>query len=245
MNSLRAHRFWQIRRCDAVRILVCSCVLPFVAGCQPGKTPDATQAKSAQQKSTQPQTSCDLQRTKAAAMAPGLQFEVKAVSVLPHIGARFTTMNLIPKGENQHWTMNQYGVFGKQVVHIPEQQNSIWIEALILVRNNGVEAQKFRFKSPRLELSGGQTIQPWESLPGGMYGSYDEIAGDLGLSREAPEKGSNAIQLLLSSDIESNLSSGQQTWVIMDFQVPQDTKNAKLGINGYPTSPIEIPMYCE
>jgi hypothetical protein len=103
------------------------------------------------------------------------QIEVKEVSILPHVQARYKTMKLVPVGDYQNWHMDAGSVVSQEVVEVPNHPDSVWIEILALVKNSSASDAKFQFKAPKLELSGGQTIQPWEHLFAGMA-DYDGLA---------------------------------------------------------------------
>jgi hypothetical protein len=154
-------------------------------------------------------------------------------------------MNMVPKGTYRPWAMDAGSVVAQEVVSLPKGEDDVWIEALILVRNIGTKNDRFAFKSPHIELGNGQKIEPWEYLPAGLAGSYDDIAHTLQLSDKAPAKGSNEVHLRLGGDFYSELKSKQQTWVIMIFQVPKEAKDGKLSISSLPPTAIDIPMSCE
>jgi hypothetical protein len=170
----------------------------------------------------------------------GLQFDVKEVSVLPHVGARFKTMKLIPAGDYENWRMDAGSVVSQQVVSVPKQPDSMWIETLVLVRNNGGNDEKLDFKNPQLQLASGGSIKPWEHLFAGMA-DYQGLVGVLGLSDKAPGPDANAVHLNVEGTLYCNLKSKQQTWIIMVFQVPKSAKDGKLSISNYPPTALKIP----
>ena len=180
-------------------------------------------------------TKCFAQGTEKA----GFQIEVKEVSVLPHIDARYKTMKLLPSADYQNWGMDRGSRVEQVVVEVPVQQDSIWIEALVLIKNDSTDDAKFNFKTPTLELNGGKSIEAWEHLFAGMA-DYDGLVRVLGLSDKAPDK--NTIHLNVEGTLYCNLKSKQQTWMILLFQVPKNAKEGKLTINNYPTSTLKIPM---
>ena len=52
------------------------------------------------------------------------KIEVKEVSVLPHLHARYKTMKVIPEGDYQDWHMDAGSVVAQEVVEVPNHQDT-------------------------------------------------------------------------------------------------------------------------
>ncbi len=167
----------------------------------------------------------------------GLQIEVRDVSVLPHLGARYKTMEAIANVEYQRWQMDVGSMIAQQVVKSPLRHGSKWIELLVMARNTGEKDEKLRFAAPRLQLPSGDEVRPWEFIVSGM-GDYGSIARALQLS-EGPQ--TTVVHLVFSGNLSCNLEIMQQTWMILIFAVHESAQGGTFSMSGYPPVSIAIP----
>lgn len=171
--------------------------------------------------------------------AASVRFEVKSVMVLPHLGDRYETLRSLPDSDYQVWQLSTGGTIAQQVISIPKQSGTKWVEVLILARNNTRREEKVRFNSPRLKLGDGASAPPWEVVFAGM-GNHDGLARSLQLSAAPPVK--DILHVAISGDLSCTLGSMQETWMVLVFQVPASAEEATISIDKNTADPVRFPL---
>lgn len=171
--------------------------------------------------------------------AASVRFEVKSVMVLPHLGDRYETLRSLPDSDYQIWQLDIGGSIAQQVISIPKQSGTKWVEVLILARNSTRRTEKIRFNSPRLNLGDGASAPPWEFAFAGM-GNRDGLARSLQLSETPPVK--SILHVAVTGDLSCSLGSMQETWLVLVFQVPNEAQVATISIDKNTADPIRFPL---
>lgn len=169
----------------------------------------------------------------------GVHFEVKSVMVLPHLGDRYQTMRSLPDSDYQIWQLDIGGSIAQQVVAIPKQPGTKWVEMLIVARNDSRRMERIHFNSPQLNLADGGHATPWEFAFAGM-GSHDGLVKALQLSATPPLR--RVLHVAVAGDLSCDLGSMQETWMVLVFQVPNSAQDATFSMDKNKADPIRFPL---
>ncbi|MGO8759662.1 MAG: hypothetical protein ACLQG3_16210 [Terracidiphilus sp.] len=170
--------------------------------------------------------------------AASFRIQVNGVAILPHIGARYTTMKQIQGGDWQGWGMDDAAAVSEEVVGVPRSFGRKWVEVLAQIENTGTTSGRFQLATPALVVGGGKKIEPWEYLLANMS-DYDGLVRLLQLSPTPPS--GNTVHLKVAGAAYCDLAGQQKTWIIAIFQVPAGQSEGTLVLGDFPGVAVRIP----
>jgi hypothetical protein len=168
----------------------------------------------------------------------GLQIEIKAVARVPHVNARYALVKKIPEADYQPWHPGAGFVSQNIFGPIPKDLGSL-VELLVIARNTGIEELKLENKDMKLTVSG-RSMEPWEYLFADVYMSYEGLARRLSVSEGSHQQESEYMSNNFFGSCYSRLKSGEQTWLVLIYRVPEKNIYGKLSLGA--SSPITVKL---